>query len=249
MNLTLAETKPFADSVSIISELVNEATFKITSNGLEMIAMDPANVAMISFRLLGSAFTEYSLEADKTITINLDNLKQILRRAKPIDTVNFQLDEEKNKLKVKIFGSSTRTFKLALIEKPDKAQKIPDLKFKTQITTSSDIFNEAIEDMGVISESVAFNVEKDKLTIISESKLNAAKVEIPNEKQTSIVLDSEENIQSKYSLEYLKKMIKASKLSKEMDIRFDKDYPLKLDYTIKDKLSLSFILAPRVSND
>jgi len=249
MNLTLAETKPFADSISIISELVNECTFKIQKDCIEVVAMDPANVAMISFKLLGSSFTEYNLDKEVDITINLDNLKQILRRAKPMDTVNFQLDEEKNKLKVKIFGSSKRTFSLSLINKPERAQKVPDLKFKTNISIASELFNEAVEDMGVISESVALLAEKNKFTIVSESKLNKAKVEIPGEKNTIIAMDSSEPIQSKYSLEYLKKMIKASKLTKDLEIRFDNDYPLKLDYIIKDRLALSFVLAPRVSNE
>lgn len=248
MKLTLAETKLFADSISVISELVNEATFKIKKTGMELIAMDPANVAMISFNILGPAFTEYELEKEKNITINLDNLKQIIKRAKPSDTVNFQLDEEKNKLKIKIFGASTRTFRLALIERPDKAQKVPDLNFKSHITTNTELFDEAIEDMSVISESVAFEATKNKFKISSSSKLNAAKVEIPAEKNTTIKLEGNE-IQSKYSLEYLKKIIKASKLTKDLEIRFDNDYPLRLDYNIKDKLALSFILAPRVSND
>ena len=50
-------------------------------------------------------------------------------------------------------------------------------------------------------------------------------------------------------IEYLKKIIKGSKLSDKVVLQFDKDYPLKADYLVKDKLSLSVILAPRVSND
>lgn len=248
MKLTLAETKPFADSISVISEIVNEATFKIKKDRIEMVAMDPANVAMVSFTLLSSAFTEYDLKKEIDLAINLDSLKQIMRRVKPSDTVNFQFDEEKNRLKVKIFGTSTRTFNLSLTNKQGKAQKIPELKFKAKISTTSEILDEAIEDMSVISESVALQAEKGKFTVLSESKLNTAKVEIPAEKHTSIVIDGEQ-INSKYSLEYLKKMVKASKLTNALEISFDKDYPLKLDYTLKNKIAISFILAPRVSND
>jgi hypothetical protein len=32
-------------------------------------------------------------------------------------------------------------------------------------------------------------------------------------------------------------------------VQFNKDYPLKLDFKEVDKVSLSFILAPRVDND
>ena len=43
--------------------------------------------------------------------------------------------------------------------------------------------------------------------------------------------------------------VTGSKLSNEVVISFNKDYPLKLDYKVIDKLLLSFILAPRVEND
>ncbi|RLE45267.1 DNA polymerase sliding clamp, partial [Candidatus Woesearchaeota archaeon] len=40
-----------------------------------------------------------------------------------------------------------------------------------------------------------------------------------------------------------------SKISEDVEVRFNQDYPLKLDYKVQDKLLLSFILAPRVEND
>jgi DNA polymerase III sliding clamp (beta) subunit (PCNA family) len=44
-------------------------------------------------------------------------------------------------------------------------------------------------------------------------------------------------------------MINAGKLANEVNIFFNQDYPLKLEYKVVDKLLLSFILAPRVEND
>lgn len=244
MKLVLADSKLLSDSISIISELVNEARIKITKNHLEIISMDPANVAMIIFKLLSSSFVEYELDKDKEIAVNLESLKQILRRAKPSDTLTITLDEEKNKLSIKISGETTRTFSLSLIEIDEKEQKVPDLKFPIKISTNTITFDEAIEDMNIVSESVAFIAEKNKLTLQSSSNLNSAKVDIPLDEDTNL----KEAIKSKYSLEYLKKMVKAGKLTDKAVINFDKDYPLKLEYNLKDKLSLSFILAPRIDN-
>ena len=64
---------------------------------------------------------------------------------------------------------------------------------------------------------------------------------------TTIV--TQKDNRSKYSIEYLKKMVAASKLSDEVQINFSQDYPLRLDYKVIDKVSLSFVLAPRVDND
>ena len=107
MKLVLADSKLFSDSISIISELVNEARIKITKDHLEIISMDPANVAMIIFKLLSSSFVEYELDKNKEIAVNLESLKQILKRAKPSDTLTIRLDEEKNKLCITIAGETT----------------------------------------------------------------------------------------------------------------------------------------------
>ncbi|MBW2994515.1 DNA polymerase sliding clamp, partial [Candidatus Woesearchaeota archaeon] len=90
MKLTLADSTYLKDSITVISELVHEARFKLTKDGIELIAMDPANVAMVVFKLLSSAFTEYELENETEIAINLANFKQILRRAKAQDVVSLE---------------------------------------------------------------------------------------------------------------------------------------------------------------
>jgi len=247
MRLTLAEPKYLKDSVSIISELVNEARFKVTQNGIELIAMDPANVAMVIFKLLSSAFAEYKLKEEVSIGINLLNLKQILRRAKPTDVMTLEIED--GRLNIQFKGNSTRSFSLPIIESDEKEQKVPELVFPVQIKTTSTILNEAIEDVDVVADSVAFIAEPGVFVIKAEGDLSKAKIEIKPDEVTKMTMDASETIKSKYSIEYLKRMINGSKLSEEVSISFNKDYPLKLDYKVIDKLSLSFILAPRVEND
>lgn len=247
MKLTLAEPNYLKDSVSIISELVNEASFKIKSNSVELIAMDPANVAMVIFKLLSSAFTEYKVEKETDIAINLANLKQILRRAKSSDSLTIEVDEDK--LKLTLDGSSKRTFYLPIIDLEEKEQRIPDLHFPITIKTKTSILSDAIEDVDVVAESVSFVVEPKKMTIVAEGDLSKATIEIPSQGDTIIVSDTPDKIKAKYSIEYLKKMMVASKLADDVTIQFNKDYPLKLEYKSVDKVFLSFILAPRVEND
>lgn len=247
MKLTLAEPSYIKDSITIISDLVNEARFKITKDAMELIAMDPANVAMVIFKLFSSAFTEYDIKEDIEIAINLNNLKQVLKRAKANDMVSLELEE--NKLKIQLKGNTTRTFNLPIIELEEKEQKIPDLKFPVNITLPCSVLDEAVEDATIVAESLTLEAEPKKLNIMAEGDLSQVKIEIKEEENIKIKVDSTSKIRSKYSIEYLKKMVAASKLSENVVIRFNKDYPLKLDYIQVDKLMLSFILAPRVEND
>ena len=247
MRLTLAEPSYLKESISIISDLVNEARFKITPNAIELVAMDPANVAMVIFKLLSSSFTEYDVHKDTEIGVNMANLKQVLRRASPKDMLTLELED--NRLKIELRSNTTRTFNLPIIDLEDKEQKVPDLKFPVTVKTASSILNEAIADVDVVGESVAFIVDSKKFILLAEGDLNHAKIEIKEDESTKISNLSDEKVKAKYSIEYLKKMISGSKLSDEVTIQFNKDYPLKLEYKTVDKVMLSFILAPRVDND
>ncbi len=247
MRLTLSEPNYLKDSVSIISELVNEASFKIKSNSVELVAMDPANVAMVIFKLLSSAFTEYTVDKETDLAINLANLKQILRRAKSSDSLTMEVEEDK--LKITLEGTSKRTFFLPIIDLEEKEQRIPDLHFPVTIKTKTSTLTDAIDDVDVVAESVSFVVEPKKMTVVAEGDLSKASIEIPSQGDTIIVADTPDKIKSKYSIEYLKKMMAASKIADDVTIQFNKDYPLKLEYKAVDKVFLSFILAPRVEND
>jgi proliferating cell nuclear antigen len=245
MRMTLAETKYLKESITVIADLVTETQFKITKDAMQVVAMDPANVAMVVFKLLSSTFVEYNVPKDTTITINLAGFKQVLRRVKPSDQLTLEIEE--NKLKITLKGASTRTFHLPLIEAEEKEQKVPDLKFNATVTTESSILNDAVEDVDIVGESVTFLTDGKNFTISSTGDLSKAKVEIPADEETKIV--SAERQKAKYSIEYLKKMIQGGKLADKVVVKFSNDYPLKIEYTVLNKMQLSFVLAPRVDND
>jgi len=245
LKITLAEPKLIKEPITIISDLVTEAKFKADKNGLQLIAMDPANVAMVIFKLLSSSFIEFKVDEKEEIALNLNYLKQVLKRAKSSDSITLETSE--GMLEVTFKGRTTRKFSLPLIDIEEEEQKVPDLKFKAEIETESQLLNDAIGDVDIIGESVAFVAEKDRLIISSTGDLGKANIELKSDEFTKIKV--EEPQKAKYSIEYLKKMIKASKLVDNVVIKFSTEYPLQLEYRSTDNLELVFILAPRIDND
>lgn len=245
MKLTLSEPKFLKDSISIISDIVTEATFRITPDAIELVAMDPANVAMVIFKLLSSAFEEYNVKEDISLSINMNDFKQVLRRAKANDSVTLEIDD--NKFKITFKSNTTRTFFLPIIDVEEKQQKVPDLTFKATITTKSSVINEAIDDADIISESVSFIAEGDELKVNATGDLSKANISIKADDDTKIVAD--EKSKSKFSIEYLKKMMQGSKISDKVVVQLSEDYPMKMEYKVLNKVQLAFILAPRVDND
>src|SRR3989338_5508465 len=101
MKLSLADPRFLKDSITIISDLVSEARFKVTPDAIELVAMDPANVAMVLFKLLSSTFVEYDVKKEQILAVNLNDLKQVLKRARPNETLTLETEPGRLKLTLK----------------------------------------------------------------------------------------------------------------------------------------------------
>ena len=244
MKVTLTDASAFKNSMNIISNLVTEVQMNFSNEALEIVAMDPANAAMVVFRMFSTAFAEYEVSENEVVAINLSMLKQVLRRLKGGEILSLQSDN--GRLKVTLKGNTTRSFSLPIIDIEENETKVPDLSFPVSIAMPSSILNDAVEDVDVVGDSVTFIAEPHKFIMYSEGDLSNAEIVIEEKDDVKIIVEgSETKVRSKYSVEYLKKMIEGSKLSERVIIHFNKDYPLKLDYNVVDVLSMSFILAPR----
>ncbi|MFA5856204.1 MAG: proliferating cell nuclear antigen (pcna) [Candidatus Pacearchaeota archaeon] len=242
MLLRLDHPKLFSEIVGIISELVLEVRLKVSKEGLSLIAIDPANVAMISFKLPNTAFSEIDVDRQEVLGISLESLKAVLRRIKSGSVL--VITREENELKLQIKDKVNREFNLALIDVEGEEKEVPNLQFTSKIEMSAVDFSEAIEDCTVVADSCSFVTESNKFIIQGKGSLNSFKSEFSSDELNIIAEDNH----SKYSLEYLQKMTKATKITDKVKINFATDYPLRLDF-VTPFIELSFILAPRVETE
>ncbi|MBS3153349.1 hypothetical protein J4426_02185 [Candidatus Woesearchaeota archaeon] len=101
---------------------------------------------------------------------------------------------------------------------------------------------------GVVSDAVLLGLEEANFSVQASGNMSNAKINLPASDDINIKLEGEK-ISSKYSIEYLRKIMKGAKLADNAYLYIGNDYPLKIEYRIRDKMSLQFILAPRVKND
>ena len=234
------DPRAMSEAIAIISEIVSEVRIKLLEDGLSIVAVDPANVALAIFKLPRTSFTEY-VAGREVWGVSLEDLKRILKRATGSSSV--VIEQEDNKLKISIFDKIKRVFTLSLIDVESEDKDIPDLKFSSKVEIDSSSFSQTIEDMNVVADSCTFIVGEGFFMVEGSGSLNSARAEFSgDEAQISGIA------KSKYSLEYLMKFTKAAKISKRVVVNFSDDYPLRLDFP-GEKMGIGFILAPRVEND
>ena len=240
MILKLDDPKLLADAIGIVSEVVSEVRIKLLEDGMSIVAVDPANVALVIFKLPKESFSQYET-GNEVWGVNLGDLKKILKRAGI--SASIVIEEEEGKLKITIFDKVKRTFKLALIEVSSEDKDIPELNFGARVEMDSFGFSQAVEDADIVADSCAFVIKDDVFSVEGSGNLNSAKAEFSGEE-----LELFGTGRSKYSLEYLMKFIKAAKISSKVVVNFSDDYPLRLDFP-GEKMGIGFVLAPRVEND
>lgn len=247
VKLVLSDPTTFKDAITNISGLVTETNITLKPTHLEIVSMDAANVSLLIFKMMSSEFAQYNTgsEEDVTFGLKLSELKSVLSRGKTKDDV-LTLSIDGNQLKIGFVGKTKKDFTLPLIDTGIKTTKVPNLNFNAEITIDNLELRDAVDDVKIVSEAVEFRV-KDGLFIVSGA--GAQSKAMSETKGVVKVLDANKTAASKYSLEYVDKML-GSKLSKSVKIGLGSEYPLKISYTNdKGTISLVHVLAPRVDTD
>lgn len=241
MKIKLEDPTIFSKSIDLISELVMEVRIKVNEFGVSVVAIDPANVAMVALKVPKSAFSEFEV-GEEVLGVNLENLKKVLRRCGK--TGSLILERNENTLEIKIEDKIKRIFKLNLIEIEAEDKEFPThLEFSSKVEIDSQDLIDSIEDCAIVSDACSFIVENDKF-IVEAKEMNSARSEFSSD----LVSIEAENCHSRYSLDYLQKFMKAGKQFSKTILNFANDHPLRIDFK-SEHLSISFLLAPRIETE
>ncbi|MEK6899346.1 MAG: hypothetical protein AABW79_04595 [Nanoarchaeota archaeon] len=241
MMLKLDDPKLFANIISIISELVTEVRLKITKEGMGLVAIDPASVAMAYFHIPAELFSIFEVEKDEVLGINLDNLHSVLRRCGLGSSLT--LEKHENTLRLGIHDKIKRDFTLALISVEGEDREFPKWEFTSVIKMDAQAFVEVIEDCMVVSDACTFFAEPNKFSVEARG-LNSARAEFSSD-EIEIYSDTSS---ARFSLEYLSKFVKGAKIASRVEINFSDNKPMRINFP-SGKVMLSFVLAPRVEQD
>jgi proliferating cell nuclear antigen len=243
MLLKLKEPKILTDAIALLSELVLEVKALVSKQGFEIVAIDPANVALVDLKIPSSSFSQFDIEKNEELGLNLEDLKQVLRRVPPGAVLI--IEKEDNNLKLEIEDKTKRKFSLALINIDAEEKKVPDLTFSSRIELDSNTFSEIINDAAIVADSCSFIASPDSFVVEAKGTLHKSRTEFSSD-EAKITTESQQK--SKYSIDYLIKFVKASKFSEKVIINFSQDYPARFEFK-NPGLQLNFILAPRVEEE
>jgi len=237
--------KSFQSSVDAIVTLIDEGEFHLGENGMTLKAMDPSQIAMVSFAMPKSAFEKYEVQGDAKIGINLEDLARIMSRVRGDEKLVMKLDESKARLVLTFKGNTTRRFVMPLLDIGSSAPREPTIEFESKLKCSGTFFKEALKDTGLVSSHVILSAMSDAFVI--EANGDKGEVSIRLEKGSDQIFDYAVKSESRamFPLDYLNDLLKNTDAATTVDISLRTDAPLRLSYGI-DNSVITYYLAPRI---
>ena len=232
------------DSVSV---LVDECKIHLTDEGIEIRAVDPANVGMVDLRLDASAFESYETDGG-IIGVNLSRLEEFAGMADAGQLIQLELDEETRKLHVQIDGLEGT---LALID-PDSIRQepdLPDLDLPATVVLEGKDIDRAVTAADMVSDHIALGVETDEevFYVDAEGDTDDVHFELGRDDLIDLVAGDAHSL---FSLDYLKDMNKAIPKDAEIEMELGEEFPVKMHFDIAEgDGTVTYMLAPRIQSD
>jgi len=232
------------DSVGV---LVDECKIHLGEDGLEIRAVDPANVGMVDLSLDADAFESYEADGG-LIGVNLVRLQDIAGMADSDQLVQLELDEETRKLHISIDGLE---YTLALIdpesirEEPD----LPDLDLSSTIVIEGRDIDRAVTAADMVSDHIELGVDEDEETfyVKAEGDTDDVHLELDADDLIDLTVGPASSL---FSLEYLKDMNKAIPKDAEVRTELGEEFPVKLHFDIAEgEGTVTYMLAPRIQSN
>ena len=232
------------DSVGV---LVDECKIHLDDGGIEIRAVDPANVGMVDLSLDAEAFESYEADGG-LIGVNLVRLQDIAGMADSDQLVHLELDEETRKLHISIDGLE---YTLALIdpesirEEPD----LPDLDLAATIVIEGRDIDRAVTAADMVSDHIELGVdETDEVFYVkAQGDTDDVHLELDADDLIDLVVGPASSL---FSLDYLQDMNKAIPKDAEVTMELGDEFPVKLHFDIAEgEGEVTYMLAPRIQSN
>ncbi|RLI67253.1 MAG: proliferating cell nuclear antigen (pcna), partial [Candidatus Gerdarchaeota archaeon] len=233
--------------ISAISTLVDEVTFNITPEGMNLRAMDPSRVAMVDFEWPKTVFDEYVCEAPTKMCINISELLKLLRKTGKDEYVELSIDEKTGKLQITLVGKYTRTFTMPTLETSEEEVPTPKLSFNVKAKVTTEGLKGALDEASLVSDHVRLEADNEKLILRAAGDIMGAVIELKKGSDALLDIEASEPSKATYSLSYLSEIVKSASTTSDIaTLEFSTDMPIRLDFQQPREGKLVFYLAPRI---
>ena len=242
-HLGFPDVKSFQSLIDTLSKIVDEVVFHVTPEGVKAVALDPAQVALIKIDLPVDNFTEYEVEDEVKMGVNVGNVLKILKRGRKGDRL--AVDVEEDRVIWTIIGGVTKKYKVMNLDIPEPEIPEAQLEFNVRAVVIADPFKNALKDAETVGDTFELDAPSNEVLIIRGVGAATTETKITAESPALIEYEVREPSRSQYSIEYVKHVTGLVRVADTIAVEFSTDMPLKLEFRLLSAGSVTYLLAPK----
>jgi proliferating cell nuclear antigen len=258
VEITLHEATFFKRIIDSLKGLVEDITFDCETSGMSLQAMDPSHIALISFSLPSEFFTTYRCSEPLSLSFNVDTLaSKVLKGAGPLDALLVRAESSTGDIEVQLTSPSedkSTRFRLKPVDVDHEAVNIPDRIYPARLVLSSGQLNQLVKSLAEVSDTVTVRCSDGCIRFSVRDKLLEATTTftagvVSQAEDDEVDVDVTEACSVSYALRYLRLISSASGLAPRVSLSFAVNFPLLVEYGMRDGAYMRFYLAPKVEED
>lgn len=244
--------------VDAVKDLIAEAEFDCTKQGITMQSMDGSHVSLVSLMLRGESFELYRCDRTVNLGISMKNLSNVLKCASKDDTLSLKCDDQPDKLNFTFDNEKSgkhTEFDLKLMDIDAEHLGIPDCKYKATVTLKATEFRRICQDLNTFGDAVTITATKEGVTFTTQGEMGTGKISLRqgatdgSEAASVCKVDIVEPVTLKFALNFLTNFTKATALSDMVILNLIDDAPLTVEYRMDDAGYLRYYLAPKIDDE
>lgn len=254
--------------VDSLKDLLNEASFNLSNEGIVLESIDSSHVTLVSLLLRADGFEKFRCDRNMPVGINMSSLSKIMRAAGNDDSITLRADDNGDCLGL-VFeapnGGRVCDYDLKLIDLNGDGVGVPEMEYDVSVRISSDEFQRICRDLSALGESVTIEANKEAVRFSVSGDVGSGSISLKNLNgdshtsttgkesssssagTTSISIKNPASIS--VSLKFLSQFTKAGGLSDSVRLEFSDDAPMMVDYQIGDLGYVRYYLAPKCADD
>ncbi|MET1101763.1 MAG: DNA polymerase sliding clamp [Pyrodictiaceae archaeon] len=241
--ISFPDAKTFQSMMESLAKIIDEISMRITPEGVKAVAMDPAQIALITFELPPDSFIEYEVEEETRLGINIQNLVKILKRGKKGNKLDIEI--EGDRVTWTIFGATVKKYRLLNLDVPEPEIPEATLEFNVKAAMIVDPFKNVLKDAEAVGDTLEIEAPDNTTLILRGKGVATAEAKITSDTPVLIEYEVKEPSKSAYSIDYLKHVIALTKVADTIVIEFSSDMPLKLSFKLPAGGNVTYLLAPK----
>lgn len=248
MKLKTVQASAIKSAFEVLKDILNDVNIYFTKEGMRILTLDNAKVAMVDMFLTSENFEEYSCPDETIAGINITNMFKLLKFISNNDTLTMEIKTSEY-IDIRIENTTKKSdtkFQLKLLDINEDQIMAPDIEMNVSTTMPSVDFQRICRDISSLASDI--EIIRDGLKFIIKCEGDFC-----NQETVIDCADTSEfegKLAGKYSLKYLSLFTKATGMCSSVQIMQEESNSfLVLKYNVANLGELKFYLSTKVSDD